>query len=278
MASTTKSTTSSKTRKTSADQAVFHGNYPTSVRMSETKKLPGPSWSLEAKRTCPGSKGEDGELVDACKECYATDGNYQRETVKAPRLSNQIDWKRDDWVSDVVDWLYEYSRKEESNNRSPVIHFRWFDSGDCYALPLARKICEVVNRTPWVNHWMPTRMHKFEKFASIFEKLTEKPNFSLRFSSDSITGEVLTPGKAGDSTIIPDKEWFKEGTPQRMIAEDIERKTLGAGVFICPAYKQEGKCQECRMCWNKKCRSIAYVSHGRKAKKLTTEKINALLP
>jgi L-asparaginase II len=43
------------------------------VKLSVTSKLDGiRSWSLQALETCPGSIASDGELVDACKGCYAT--------------------------------------------------------------------------------------------------------------------------------------------------------------------------------------------------------------
>lgn len=53
------------------------------IRISQTSKLKARSWSLEARTTCPGSIGADGELVDACKGCYAASGNYRFKNVKA---------------------------------------------------------------------------------------------------------------------------------------------------------------------------------------------------
>jgi hypothetical protein len=79
------------------------------------------------------------------------DGNYRFPNVKAPRVHNREDWKRDAWVDDMV--------SELDNDR----YFRWFDSGDVYDIRLARKIYEVMKRTPWCLHWLPTRMHKFAK-------------------------------------------------------------------------------------------------------------------
>ena len=87
------------------------------IRLSKAGKMPCRSWSLQALTTCAGSVGDNGKLVDACKGCYATQGNYRFPNVKQPRLSNQKDWKRADWVSDMV--------AELDNDR----YFRWFDSG-----------------------------------------------------------------------------------------------------------------------------------------------------
>jgi hypothetical protein len=72
------------------------------IKLSKASKMPCRSWSLQALDTCPASVNSDGSLVDACKGCYATDGNYRFPNVKAPRLHNREDWKRDAWVDDMV--------------------------------------------------------------------------------------------------------------------------------------------------------------------------------
>jgi len=150
------------------------------LKISVTSKLDGiRSWSLQAIDTCPGSIKAPGELVDACKGCYATTGNYNYPNVKAPRLHNRTDWERLSWVDDMV--------AELNNDR----YFRWFDSGDVYHVALAEKILEVMTRTPWVKHWLPTRMHKFAKFRDVLFQMEELPNVVIRRSSDSITGETI---------------------------------------------------------------------------------------
>jgi hypothetical protein len=149
------------------------------IRLSKAGKMPCRSWSLQALTTCPGSIGDKGTLVDACRGCYATAGNYRFPSVKQPRESNQKDWKRAAWVSDMV--------AELDNDR----YFRWFDSGDVYSLKLAEKILAVMQATPWVKHWLPTRMHKFVKFHGVFAAMESLPNVVVRYSSDSVTGKVV---------------------------------------------------------------------------------------
>jgi hypothetical protein len=201
------------------------------IALSKTSKLDGiRSWSLQARETCPGSLKSDGSLVAACQGCYAASGNYRFANVKAPRLANRDDWKRDEWVGDMVQAL--------ANDR----YFRWFDSGDCYALPLARKILEVMRLTPWVSHWMPTRMHKFAKFRATLEAMQALPNVVVRFSSDSVTGETIEG--ATTSTIVP--------TPQ----------DAPSNAVVCGAYDRGGKCQGCRACYDRNVATIAYVAHG----------------
>jgi hypothetical protein len=201
------------------------------IALSKTSKLDGiRSWSLQARETCPGSLNADGSLVAACQGCYAASGNYRFANVKAPRLANRDDWKRDEWVSDMVQAL--------ANDR----FFRWFDSGDCYALPLARKILEVMTLTPWVSHWMPTRMHKFAKFRATLEAMQALPNVVVRYSSDSVTGDTIE-GRT-TSTIVP--------TPS----------DAPSNAVVCGAYDRGGKCAGCRACYDKSVGTIAYVAHG----------------
>jgi hypothetical protein len=207
------------------------------VKLSVTSKLDGiRSWSLNALDTCPGSVSHKGELVDACKGCYATTGNYRFSNVRAPRDHNQGDWRREAWVNDMVQAL--------GNDR----YFRWFDSGDMYSVALARKILAVMLLTPHVQHWLPTRMHKFAKFRPVLNYMRSLPNVAVRYSSDSVTGD-FTPGLHG-STIIPSKD------------------AATAGVKVCEAYEHEGKCSGCRACWDARIPVIGYVAHGKKMEKV----------
>jgi hypothetical protein len=210
---------------------------PITVKLSVTSKLDGiRSWSLNALDTCPASIAAPGILVDACRGCYATTGNYRFANVKAPRDFNKIDWQRLDWADDMVEAL--------QNDR----FFRWFDSGDMYTLGLAEKILDVMIRTPWVKHWLPTRMHKFPKFALVLREMQSLKNVSVRFSSDSVTGQY-TKGLHG-SVIIPSPE-------------DVKR-----GMKLCEAYSHEGKCKGCRACYDKKVKVIAYPAHGKSMHKV----------
>ena len=204
------------------------------VKLSKASKMPGRSWSLQALDTCPGSKKRDGSLVDACSGCYATQGNYRFKNVKAPREHNREDWKRDQWVDDMV--------AELDNDR----YFRWFDSGDVYDVRLAFKILEVMKRTPWCNHWLPTRMHKFSKFKAVLAEMSALPNVVVRLSSDSITGDTV------------------EG-PQTSTIATVDN--VPGDALVCEAYSREGKCGPCRACWSKDVALVCYIGHGKSMEK-----------
>jgi len=210
------------------------------IKLSKTSKMPKKckSWSTEAIDTCPGSiesriKGVV-VLVDACKGCYATTGMYNMPNVKAPRIHNKQDWKRKDWEDDMVDAL-----KDDEL-------FRWFDSGDCYDLRLAKKIKQVIMRTPKTRHWLPTRQHKFPKFKDILGQIADLPNAVVRWSSDSVNGVVIE----GPNT------------------STIYNTVFPRGATKCGAYTRDGKCGDCRACWDKTVKVIAYPAHGKKMAKV----------
>ena len=200
------------------------------VKLSKASKMPSRSWSLQALDTCPASRKADGSLVDACSGCYATTGNYRFKNVKAPREHNREDWKRDQWVDDMV--------AELDNDR----YFRWFDSGDVYDVRLAYKILDVMKRTPWCNHWLPTRMHKFAKFGPVLAEMSALANVVVRLSSDSITGDVI------------------QG-PQTSTIATLDN--VPSGALVCEAYQREGKCGPCRACWSKEVAVVCYIGHGK---------------
>ena len=203
-------------------------------KLSKAGKMPCRSWSLVAQETCPGAIDKDTkELVPACQGCYATAGNYRFPNVKAPRVHNRDDWKSADWVDTMVSML--------DNDR----YFRWFDSGDVYHPELAEKIYQVMERTPWCKHWLPTRSYKIQRIAKVLRRMMKLDNVSVRFSADGVRGE---------------HESFHGST---IIGED---QLDMPGVTVCHAYTNNGKCGDCRACWDKNVSTIAYVQHGQKMK------------
>lgn len=211
------------------------------LKLSTTSKLGTKSWSLQAGApvdggTCIGSIDADGNYVDACSGCYARGGFYRFGAAKAVRKDNHSDWKRDSWVSEMVMALAKQK------------HFRWFDSGDLYSTELAEKIYTIMVATPNTKHWLPTRMAKFPKFQAIIAKMQALPNVMVRFSSDSVNGE-FTRGVHG-STIVPSAD------------------TAPSDTFVCGAYSRDGKCGDCRACYDKDIPVIAYPAHGATMKKV----------
>jgi hypothetical protein len=198
------------------------------VKLSQTTKMPGKSWSLPAGSTCPGSHDSTGQVIPVCKACYAKTGNYTYPKPAAAREYNRQDWKRDEWVAEMITEL------------SMETWFRWFDSGDVYHPELAVKILAVIRGTPNTRHWMPTRSYTVPRIRAVLEQIRLEPNAVVRYSSDSITGEYSAEH---GSTVIPFADWPTTAS-------------------VCPSSTQEGKCMSCRNCWDRSIPTIAYVGHG----------------
>lgn len=205
-------------------------------KVSKTSKLGTLSWSLQAVETCPGAVGDDGQLVAACSGCYATTGCYNFPDTKKVRADNKAAWQEADWVAVMTKALQKQK------------YFRFFDSGDMYAIGLAEKIYELAKGLPNTKFWIPTRMHKFAKFQNIIAKLNALDNVIVRPSSDNVDG-TYTKGVHG-STILPDATMADSNT------------------FVCSAPSQGGKCMDCRACYDKSVPVIGYIAHGKKMAKV----------
>src|SRR5215831_3901084 len=130
----------------------------TSVRLlTQTSKMPGPSWSLPAHRACPRANGT------ICDSCYASKGCYQyastrnaqelrfRWTVESMRtLAN-----RAEWIRHMVQAIRETGCK----------YFRVHDSGDMFNVAYAESWLEVCRMLPHVRFWIPTRAWQAPKSA-----------------------------------------------------------------------------------------------------------------
>tara|TARA_R100000231_G_scaffold110446_1_gene81824 strand:+ start:326 stop:769 length:444 start_codon:yes stop_codon:yes gene_type:complete len=113
-----------------------------------------------------------------------------------------------------------------------VKFFRWHDSGDVQNLEHLHKIYEVCKRTPEVKHWMPTRE------AWIKDHLEECPeNLIIRFSAPMVDQDAPA-------------SWPHTST----VTTKPEART-------CPAPDQGNQCKDCRACWDKDVKNIAYGEH-----------------
>ena len=167
--------------------------------------------------------------------------------VKNPRIENLEESKKDSFVNDMIEVLDMHR------------YFRWFDSGDLYSVEFAEKVLEVVKATPWVRHWLPTRTWTLPEFNEVLNELNKLPQVVVRYSSGSITGEVVAAPNG--STVIGKEHVSK----------------IPNGVQVCSAYKK-GKqktpsCNGCRKCWDKNVTHVAYIAHGAKGEKIAREAI-----
>ena len=108
--------------------------------------------------------------------------------------------------------------------------FRWHDSGDVQDEAHLLKIFSVCKLTPETRHWMPTREAWIKHFLPMCPD-----NLVIRFSMPMID-QPAAGGWTNTSTVV----------------------TAGR---TCPAPDQGNECKNCRACWDKSVKNIAYGKH-----------------
>ena len=153
-------------------------------------------------------------------------------------------------------------------------YFRWFDSGDMYHIKLAEKIYQVMKRTQWVKHWLPTRQYKFSKFKDVIERMNQLDNVVVRLSSDSVQGKKVNFSTWRLNSIKTSSTILPKDTDD-VFSSDHTGVKIDKSHVVCRAYENDGKCGSCRECWNKDTHTIAYVAHGKSMGKVLKD-INEL--
>ena len=209
--------------------------FPT-VKMSKASKMPCQSYSIPAAEckvggTLRGVKGS------TCEKCYARKGRYLFGAVMASRYHNfehlmlcQRDADaRANWVRQIAGAV--------ANDR----FMRWHDSGDLQGLWHLEMIVEVAKAAPWCQFWLPTR-----EYAVVTDYLLEHGNFP-----GNLTVRL--------SALMRGKPMMINST---MAAAGVVGSTVGfEGGSECPAYHRDGKCGDCRACWDRSVASVNYPLH-----------------
>ena len=207
-------------------------NYHQSIvgsSLSKTTKMPCLSFNLSAEHCITGSK-----LVNVkgsvCYGCYALGGLYkvyghiEKMKPKTDKIKNDL------WVSSMV-WLIENQLGNKDKS-----YFRWHDSGDIQNLEHLCKIVEVVNLTPAINHWLPTREYKIvQLYRDLYGEFPE--NLVVRLSAHMVD----TQPPSG------------YGLPTSTVETDSSE--------TCPSRKQDNECKDCRACWNADMINVSYSKH-----------------
>ena len=194
--------------------------------LSTTSKLGCKSISLNAKSCKTGSKLAK-KKGSVCFGCYALKGCYQFPVVQEAMERRMKFFYHKDFIPIMVFLLSSLRKKK----------FRWFDSGDVQNTIMALNILEICRLTPEVKHWIPSKEYKIWREALKIQKLPD--NVCLRISSPNIDQEPLK-GFENTSTVHKDKKAFG---------------------LECIAYKQDGKCLDCKACYFKKVKNVSYPIH-----------------
>jgi hypothetical protein len=190
--------------------------------LSKPSKMPGFAYNLPATRCKVGSKLAKVK-GSVCHGCYALKGRYRFPNVKeALERRYKQAMTNKDWVFGMV-YLINTSNKKE---------FRWHDAGDIQSAEHLQRIFQVCELTPSVKHWLPTRE---SVILSNINADDVPDNLIIRLSASKVDGPAP-------------KSWPWTSTVV------TKGKT-------CPAAEQNNECKDCRACWDKSVKNVAYGKH-----------------
>lgn len=205
-------------------------------------KMPGTAYGLPASACKTGGKLH-AVAGTVCEECYALAGKYQIENVKASQAKRLAAIEHPAWENAMVRLLRRAHGLDGGRVaravKSPGWH-RWHDAGDLQNVRHLRRIVAVCERTPELQHWLPSR-----EIGIIAEAqrlgLAIPRNLTIRISATKIDG-------------APTRAW--------PVTSSVYHKAAPrAGAHVCPAYQQGGECGECRACWSRDVAEVAYPKH-----------------
>ena len=205
--------------------------------LSNPSKMPCYGYSIPAKFCKTGSKLAKVK-GSVCNKCYALDNFYRMPVVEnALQLRYEITMKALDNISDRAVWIESFVYL--LNNRKQDL-FRWHDAGDIKSVDHLIMIVEVAEQTPQIRHWLPTKESKMvEDYFEIYGGIPS--NLSIRLSGNMVD----------------------KGSPTKLANRlGIQTSSVTTkGDHSCVAYKQEGECRDCTMCWDTSNMNTSYPLH-----------------
>lgn len=210
------------------------------IILSATTAMPGASFSLPARRTCPGALRLPGTV---CAACYADRrGRYRWQIVRdaqAQRLAWTLEALRSGRFAPV---LIEHI----ALLREP--YFRVHDAGDFFSTVYVAAWVEVARALPQVRFWAPTHSWALRGLArpdsdpllAALRHLAALPNVTVRPSA-ILLGEPppQVPGLAAGSAVT---ERLSDATCQK-------------------ATRTPPSCGPCRRCWDEPLSPVTYLRH-----------------
>jgi len=208
--------------------------------LTQTTAMPGSSFSLPARRTCPGSVLAANSV---CAACYADDRHRYRWRGVQEAQAHRLDWTHralsaDRFVPVIADLIA--SRAER--------HFRLHDAGDFFSPRYVDAWREVALSLPTVAFWAPTRSWSIagqcrpegDPLLGSLRRLAALPNVTVRPSAIFIGGDPPeVHGLAAGSSVTTDRS-----------------------LATCPkSLRSPPSCGDCRRCWDEPQIPVTYLKH-----------------
>ena len=202
-------------------------------------KMPGTAFGISAKSCSVGAKLAK-VPGSVCHGCYALKANYLYPSVAQAHETRLRGLENPAWVAGMVMQL-NHAHSTGKGRKGPIASgwHRWHDSGDLQSVEHLAKICEVARQTPHIRHWLPTREISVLK-AYVAAGNVVPANLTIRVSATMVDGAAT-------------KVW-----PTVSLVHTAEAEK---GAHVCPAPKQDGKCGDCRKCWDPDVKKVSYALH-----------------
>jgi Gene product 88 len=201
-------------------------------------KMPGTAYGISAHKCITGGKLAKVE-GSVCHGCYALKANYLYPTVAQAHETRLRGLASPAWVAGMV-MMLNHAHATGKGRNGPIATgwHRWHDSGDIQSVAHLGKICEVARQTPHIKHWLPTRelsiVKAYEKAGGVVPE-----NLVIRVSATMVDGPAP---KAWPTT---------SGVHDKLAAQGRS----------CPAPQQDGRCGDCRACWDGSVKHVSYHLH-----------------
>jgi hypothetical protein len=201
--------------------------------LSQTSKMPCPSWSISAKRCNVGGKLAQVK-GSICEGCYALKGAYAWGNTQ-----EALERRWEAYSANPAAWAFSMTLLIAKKKLS---HFRWFDSGDLQSVEMLECIVDVAKLVPGCRFWLPTK-----EFSIVSEYVKKHGAFP-----ENLNVRLSAYVRDKQAPVSPQLKHFPTST--------VTDKAEPIG-FACPSKDQGNKCQDCRACWDQSVSVVSYYWH-----------------
>ena len=197
--------------------------------LGKPSKMPGFAYGISAFNCKTGSKLANVK-GSVCEGCYARKANYKYPSVMLAHQKREANLGSAEWVQAMILQI----------SKTGTTHFRFHDSGDLQSTGHLKAIVNIALALPNVSFWLPTK----EKGMLAIAKragLVIPDNLTIRLSAAMVDSDKVNTSLTGNVSLVQDK--------------------VELSGFHCKAPEQDGKCQDCRACWDKSIPVIVYFKH-----------------
>ena len=197
--------------------------------LGKPSKMPGYAYGISAELCKTGQKLAK-VTGSVCSDCYACKANYKYPSVVTAHAKRLANIGSNEWIESMILLI-----SRTGNN-----YFRWHDSGDLQSSGHLKAIVQIAHALPNVNFWLPTK----EKGILATAKragLVIPDNLTIRLSAAMVDSDKVNKELTGNVSLVQDKVQLQG--------------------YHCKAPKQNGKCEDCRACWDKSIDTVVYFKH-----------------